>query len=200
MLISPFDCLDSKRHSLVYRMVSILIRPLVCARCEAILSMPSKRFAERARVVKQKTHHDGRKHQCFTPRMESMLTEAEYYCEKLSMAIVLAKCCDNCPNYPPADCTKQKNNNLTTLQTCSNRSTCIYVHYGIQILPQGQRGVLIVQHASTSFEDKPHRATQQQTHTQTNKEWSGGWSGQNRNYWKNPACLCNFQKKVLNST
>ena len=96
-----------------------------------------QRFEERALVVKQKIHHDGRKHQCFTPQMESMLAEAECCCAKLSMTNFLAKCRDN---------------------------TCICAHHGIQILPRGQRGIRIEQHASTSFDDKRHTATQEQTH------------------------------------
>ena len=141
--------------------MSILIRPLVCARCEAIHFHAIQRFAERVLVVKQKTHHDGRKHQCSTPQMESMLTEAECSCAKLSMASFPAKCCGNSQNNFLADCAKtnkQQSSNTADMQQLIN--VHLRVHHGIQILPQGQRGTRIEQHASTSFDDKRHTATQ----------------------------------------
>ena len=142
------------------------------------------------------------KHQCFTPQMESMLTEAECYCAKLSMAIFQAKCCHiTVRTTPSQSAPKHTRNNLPTLQTCSNRSTCIYVHHGIQILPRGQRGIRIEQHASTVLRRQTaHGHTRTITRKPTGSGWSGGWSGPEQQLLENPTFLCISSEKVLNST
>ena len=144
-----------------------------------------QRFAERALVVKQKTHHDGRKHQCFTPHMESMLTEAECYCAKLSMAIFLAKCCDNCQNNSLAGCAKtnkQQSSNTADMQQS------IIVHLCTPRHPNPSTGTAWHTHRTTRIDVFRRQTTH--GHTRTNRRkptgngWSGGWSGQNRNYWE----------------
>ena len=123
---------------------------------EAILSMPSKGSLSVLLSSNRKHIMTDGSTNASRHKWSQMLTEAECFCAKLSMAIFLAKCVDSCQ--------KQTSNNLPTLQTCSNPSTCICVHHGIQILPRGQRGIRIDQHATTSFDDKRHTATQEQTH------------------------------------
>ena len=91
-------------------------------------------------------------------------------------------------------------NILPTLQTCSNRSTCIYGHHGIQILPRRQLGIRIEQHASTSFDDKRHTATQEQTHASQQGRLVGRLVGTEQKLLENPTCLCIFPEKVINST
>ena len=148
---------------------SILIRPLVCARCEAMLSMPW--FAERALAVKQKTHHDGRKHQCFTPHMESMLTEAECCCAKLSLAIFLAKCCDNCQNNSLADCAqtnKQQSANTADMQQSTNVHLCTPRH------PNPSTGTAWRTHRTTRIDVLRRQTPHKNKHTQTNREWLVG--------------------------
>ena len=154
--------------------MSILIRPLVCARCEAILS-----FAERALVVKQKTHHDGRKHQCFTPQLESMLTEAECYCAELSMAIFVARCCDNCQNKSLADCAKT---NKQQSSNTADRQQSINVHLCTPRHPNLSTGIVWHSPRTTRIDVLRRQTTHGHTRTSTRKPtgngWSGGWSGQ----------------------
>ena len=159
----------------------------------------TQRFAERALVVKQKTHHDGRKHQCVTPHMESMLTEAQCYCAKLSMAIFLAKCCDNCQNNSLADCAKtnkQRSSDTADMQQSIN------VHYTTASKSFHRDSVAYASNnthrrPSTTNDTRPHK----NKHTQAKREWLvGRLVGKEQQLVEKPTCLCFFPEKVLNST
>ena len=147
-----------------------------------------QRFAERALVVEQKTHHDGRKHQCFTPQKESMLTEAKCYCAKTVDGHFLVRTTPL--QIEPQKKKPEPSNTADILQSTNG----IHVHHGIHILPQGQRGTRTEPDTSTCFDSKRQTATQEK---KTRKPTGNGWLGQSRNYWKNPTCLCIFQKKCL---
>ena len=152
-----------------------------------------QRFAERSLVVKQKTHHDGRKHQCFTPHMESMLTEAECHCAKLSMAIFLAKCCDDC----------QINSLATIFQHCRHAAidqralmdtTTSKSFHGDSVAYASNN---THRRPSTTNDTRPHKNKQ----TQANREWLvGRLVGTEKKLLENPTCLCIFPEKMLNST
>ena len=154
-------------------------------------------FAERVLLSSnRKTHHDGRKHQCFTPHMESMLTEAECYCAKLPMAIFLEKCCENCQSNSLADCSKtnkQQSSNTADMQQSINVRLCTPRHLNSS--------------TETAWYTHPTRIDvfrRQTTHghtrtnTQTNREWLvGRLVGTEQKLMQNPKC---FPEKVLNST
>ena len=137
---------------------------------------------QRALLVKLKTHHDRRRHQCFIPQMES---DAESYVQHLSMVFFLAKCGDNCQNNSPRR--PRQNKQTTIFQPC--------IHAAID-----QRAFMYTT-ASKSFHrdsvayapNKTHRRASaphdklphKRKHTQTNGEWLvGSEEGQNRKYWK----------------
>ena len=160
--------------------MSILIRPLVCARCEAMLFTPLK---------------GSRQTENTSCRKEELVQNCRWPFSQQNPMITVR-------TTPSQTAPKKTRNNLPTLQTCGNRSTCIYVHHGIQILPQGQRGKRIEQHASTSFDDKRHRAKQEQTHTHKPKrEWFvGRLVGTEQKLLENPICSCILSLKMLYST
>ena len=139
-----------------------------------------QRFAGRALVVKQKTLHDGRKHQYFTPQMESMLIEGECYCAKLSMAIFSAKCCDNCQNNSLADCAKtnkQQSSNTADMQQSINVHLCTPRH------PNPSTRTAWHTHRTTRINVLRRQTTHGRTRTNTRKPTVNGRSGQNINYW-----------------
>ena len=64
-------------------------------------------------------------------QMESMSTEAECYCAKLSITIFLAKCCGKCQNNFLADCAKtnkQQSSNTADMQQSINVHLCTPRH------------------------------------------------------------------------
>ena len=186
MFMKPFRFSSvSQRHLLVYRTESILIRPLVCARCEAILSMPSKGS------LSVLLHHDGRKHQCFTPQTESMLTEAECYCGKLSMAVFLAKCCDNCQNN--SLCRLRQNKQATNFQHCRHAAIDqrAFIHTTASKSFHGDS----VAYASNNAHRRPSTTNGTYDHTRTNtrkpnREWLvGRLVGTEPKLLDNPTCF-----------
>ena len=132
------------------------------------------RFADRALVVKQQTHHDGRKHQCFTPHVESLKTEAKCYCAKLWMAIFQAECCDHCQHKSLADCAKtnkQQSSNTADTQQSVN------VHFMYTMASKSFHGDRVAyasnnthRRPSTTNDTRPYKNEQ----TQANMEWLVG--------------------------
>ena len=130
-----------------------------------------------ALVVKQKTRHDERRHQCCTPLIESMLTEAESYVQHLSMAISLAKCCENCQNNSPHRLRQNKQTTIfqhcrhaaidqrafmyTTASTSFHRDSVSYAPNNTHRRP------------STTNDTRPRK----NKHTHTHKPTGNGWSG-----------------------
>ena len=139
-----------------------------------------QRFAECALVIKQKTHHDGRKHQCFTPQMESMLTEAERSCATLSMAFFLEKCCVIARTTPSQTAPKQTNNqpssNTADMQQSINVHLCSPLHLNpsTETAWHTHRTIRI----DVFRRQTTHGHTR--THTQTNKGMVGREVGRDR--------------------
>ena len=124
--------------------------------------------------------------------LESMLTEAECHCAK--------NCRQPCSQRNAVITVRRTPSQTAPKQTCSNRSTCIHVHHGIQTLP---RGTAWHAHRTTRIDVLRRQTTHGHTRTNTRKPtrngWSGGWSGQNRHYWTIPHVSVFFRKTRMDS-
>ena len=151
---------------------------------------------QRARLVKLKTHHDRRRHQCFIPQMESMLTEAESYVQHLSMAIFLAKCCDNCQNNSPRRL--RQNKQATIFQHCRHAAIdqrAFMYPTASRFQPQGQRGMRTEQDTSTCFGTKRQTATQEKTLANQRGTFSRGEGGAEQKLWEQSYMFLHFSAK-----
>ena len=134
-------------------------------------------WSEGALVVKLKTHHD-RRHQCFIPQMESMLTEAESYVQHLSMAIFLQNTGDICRNCSLTDCTHNKQ--ATIFQHCRHAAIDQRAFVYTTASKSFHRDSVAYapnkthRRASAPNDELPHKRKL----TQTNGEWLvGAWWG-----------------------
>ena len=199
---SPFDrAWTQKRHSLVCRTMSILIRPL-CVRVAKPCFPCLPRYHRQTPACscrQSETHRDSRKRQCFTPQMESMLTEAESYCPTsvdghFSQAKILVITVRTAHSQIAPTANKPQCYNTADMQQSTNVHD---VYHGFKIQAQGQRGIRTEQDTSTCFGTKRQTATQEKTHANQRGMVSREVVGQNRNYWNNPTFFAFFQKKVL---
>ena len=129
---------------------------------------------QRALLVKLKTHHDRRRHQCFIPQMESMLTEAESYVQHLSMAIFQAKSdVITVRTTPLADCArtnKQQSSNTTDMQQSINVRLCTPRH------PNPSTGTAWQTHRTRHIDVLRHHTTNCHTRENTRKPTENGQS------------------------
>ena len=182
MSMKPFrSCLDSKATLTgLSHGVNFNLAPCVCAlRSDAFHAFQGiTQEQQRALLVKLKTHHDRRRHQCFIPQMESMLTEAESYVQHLSMAIFLAKCCDNCQDNSPRRL--RQNKQTTIFQHCRHAAIDQRAFMYTTASKSFHRDSVAYapnkthRRASAPHDKLPHK----RKHTQTNGEWLvGRWWG-----------------------
>ena len=155
----------------------------MCARCEAILSKPSKgslsvHLSSNRKHVMTEGSTNASHHTC-----SQMLTEAECYCAKLSRAIF-------------------SQHAVITVRTADMQQS-INVHLCTPRHPNPSMGTAWHTHRTTRIDVLQRQTTHGHTRTNTRKPtgngWPGGWSGQNRNYWK-ISHIYVFPEKVLNST
>ena len=143
---------------------------------------PKVRWACSCRQTEKHTMTEGSTN-ASQPHMESMLTEAECYCAKLSMAIFLAKCCDNLSEQPRR---LRQNKQATIFQHCR--------HAAID-----QRAIMYST-ASKSFHGDSVACASNNTHrrpsTTNDREWLvGGWSGTEQKLLKKILHVYVFSRK-----
>ena len=156
-----------------------------------------ERFAERALVVKQKTHHDGKEAPMLHTTHGVSVDGSGIFCAKLSMAIFLAKCRDNCQNNLRR---LRQNKQATIFQHCRHaafdqrafmHTTASKSFHGDSVANASNN---THQRPSTTNDTRPHK----NKHTQANKEWLvGSLVGTEQKLLENPTCLSIFQKKCL---
>ena len=126
---------------------------------------------QRALVVKLKTNHDRRRHQCFIPQTESMLTEAESYVQQLSMAIFLANNMITVRTTLLADCArtnKQQSSNTADMQQSTNVHSCTPRH------PNPSTGTAWHTHRTRHIDVLRHHTTNCHTRRNTRKPTENG--------------------------
>ena len=179
--------------------MSILIRPL-CVRVAKPCFPCLPRYHRQTPACscrQSETHRDSRKRQCFTPQMESMLTEAESYCPTsvdghFSLAKILVITVRTAHSQIAPTANKPQCYNTADMQQSTNVHD---VYHGFKIQAQGQRGIRTEQDTSTCFGTKRQTATQEKTHANQRGMVSREVVGQNRNYWNNPTFFCIFSEK-----
>ena len=133
---------------------------------------------QRALEVKLKTHHHRRRHQCFIPQMESMLTEAESYVQHLSMAIFLSKILvisvGTAHSQIAPTTNKPQSSNTADMQQSTNVHLCSPRH------PNPSRGTAWHTHRTIHIDVLRHQTTNCHTRENTRKPTENGESGGGR--------------------